>query len=110
MLTLFRWLSRWPLWLLHMLGSGAGWLSYVLSPSYRRRFVHNAALAGISPREARPAIAEAGRLLFELPYLWMRPPGRKLEPPVRWLDGGLVDAAHARGRGIVFLTPHMGCF
>src|SRR5687768_9407951 len=97
MLTLFRWLSRWPLWLLHTLGGVAGWLSYLLSPSYRRRFVGNAAQAGISLHDARPAIAEAGRLLFELPYLWMRPPDQKLEPTVRWLHGELVDTAHERG-------------
>lgn len=110
MLTLFRWLSRWPLWLLHVLGGCAGWLSFLLSPSYRRRFLANAAQAGVPRRRARPAIAEAGRLLFELPYLWMRPPTRRLDPPVRWEGGELVDAAHRRGQGIVFLTPHMGCF
>lgn len=110
MLTLFRWLSRWPLWLLHALGGAMGWLSFLLSPSYRRRFQHNAAQAGIPKHEARPAIAEAGRLLTELPYLWMRPPEAPLSPPVHWDGAELIDAAHARGQGIVFLTPHMGCF
>jgi Kdo2-lipid IVA lauroyltransferase/acyltransferase len=110
MLTLFRWLSRWPLWLLHALGAGTGWLSYLLSPGYRRRFRANVAQAGVPWHEARRAIAEGGRLLFELPYLWMRPHARPLHPPVRWTNSELVDAAHARGKGILFLTPHMGCF
>src|SRR5947207_618835 len=48
MLTLFRWLSRWPLWLLHAMGGALGWVSYGLSPVYRQRFKANAAQAGVS--------------------------------------------------------------
>jgi len=110
MLTLFRWLSRWPLWLLHAVGGVLGWVSYGLSPVYRRRFDANAAQAGVERARVRPAIAEAGRLLLELPYLWMRPATRVLGRGVAWDGDALVEAAHAAGRGIVFLTPHMGCF
>jgi len=110
MLTLLRWLSRWPLWLLHALGGVIGWVSYALSPVYRRRFDANAAQAGVERARARPAIAEAGRLLLELPWLWMRPASRAIGPSVTWEGDALIDAAHASGRGIVFLTPHMGCF
>jgi KDO2-lipid IV(A) lauroyltransferase len=110
MLTLFRWLSRWPLWLLHGLGGALGWLSYALSPTYRRRFQANVAQAGVAAADARPAIAEAGRLLMELPVLWMRPASSTIAPHVSWHGDELIDAAHAQGRGIVFLTPHMGSF
>ncbi|HJW11234.1 MAG TPA: lysophospholipid acyltransferase family protein, partial [Albitalea sp.] len=59
---------------------------------------------------ARAAIAEAGRLLAELPYLWMRPASQGIAAQVV-VDGlELLESAHARGRGVVFLTPHMGCF
>ena len=87
-----------------------GWAGYVLSPTYRRRFRINVAQAGVDAAAARPAIAEAGRLLMELPALWMRPAGRPILPLVQWDGDALIDAAHAQGRGIVFLTPHMGCF
>ena len=110
MLTLFRWLSRWPLWLLHALGGVAGWASYLLSPGYRRRFRANAAQAGVDGALARPAIAEAGRMLFELPWLWMRPATRRILPLIRWDGAELIDAAQRDGRGILFLTPHMGSF
>ncbi|HEX6707490.1 MAG TPA: lysophospholipid acyltransferase family protein [Albitalea sp.] len=110
MLTLFRWLSRWPLWLLHAVGACLGWLTYLLSPSYRHRFDLNAAQAGIPRSRVRPAIAEAGRLLTELPYLWLRPTTRALAGSVTWDGVELIHAAHAQGRGILFLTPHMGCF
>jgi KDO2-lipid IV(A) lauroyltransferase len=87
-----------------------GWLAYGLSPSYRRRFRENVAQAGIAPREARRAIASAGRLLTELPPLWLRPHEEPLRVPVRWFGGELIDAAQAAGRGLVMLTPHLGCF
>jgi KDO2-lipid IV(A) lauroyltransferase len=110
MLTLFRWMSRWPLWLLHAVGAPMGWIAYLLSPTYRRRFDANAAQAGIDAAAARPAIAEAGRLIAELPFLWLRPSGRRILDLVRWDGDELIAAAHEKRDGIVFLTPHMGCF
>jgi KDO2-lipid IV(A) lauroyltransferase len=110
MLTLLRWMSRWPLWLLHAVGAALGWISYWLSPTYSRRFDANAAQAGVPRDLARPAIAEAGRLIAELPYLWLRPAQQPILDKVRWDGVELIIAAHAQRRGIVFLTPHMGCF
>ena len=110
MLALLRWLSGWPLSVLHGLGGPLGWLTFVLSPAYRRRFVGNARQAGLEPARFRPAIAEAGRLLMELPPLWLRPAAEPIRSPVRWEGGELVGQAMAGGRGIVFLTPHLGCF
>ena len=110
MFALARWISRQPLWLLHGVGAILGWLSYALSPTYRQRFISNAQQAGVSSAQVRPAIAAAGRLLLEMPYLWLRPPARPISPEPALLGTELVEAAHAKGRGIVFLTPHMGCF
>jgi Kdo2-lipid IVA lauroyltransferase/acyltransferase len=108
--ALARWLSRQPLWLLHAAGAALGWLAYAISPSYRRRFVANAAQAGVSSVESRPAIAQAGRVLLEMPYLWLRPIGMPISPAPTLLGTQWIEAAHAKGRGIVFFTPHMGCF
>ena len=110
MLTLLRWMSRWPLWLLHAVGAVLGWISYLASPTYRRRFDANAMQAGMARAQARPAIAEAGRLIAELPYLWLRPGAEPILDKVQWDHAELIDDAHAQRRGIVFLTPHMGCF
>jgi Kdo2-lipid IVA lauroyltransferase/acyltransferase len=46
----------------------------------------------------------------ELPALWLRPAERSLREFVDVEGGELVDAAHAQGRGLVLLTPHLGCF
>lgn len=110
MLTLVRWLARWPLPFLHALGWGIGWASWLLSPAYRRRFEANARLGGASAGQRRDAVAHAGRLVAELPYLWLRPYERSLVPPPQWLGAERVDAALAAGRGLVLLTPHLGAF
>ncbi len=110
MYALAQWISRRPLWLLHGLGAAIGWLAYGLSPTYRARFKGNVRQAGVTVAAARPAIAEAGRLLLEMPYLWLRPAARPIVPEPTLIGAELVEAAYARGRGIVFLTPHMGCF
>ncbi len=110
MLTLLRWLSGWPLWLLHALGAGLGWLTYALSPSYRSRLRDNAALAGVSVADRRASVAEAGRLVAELPRLWLRPPEQAIADPVRWDGVETLQALLDRGRGLVLLTPHLGSF
>ncbi len=110
MLLLFRLIARLPLPLLHALGFALGWLVYALSPRYRRIFRANTALAGIDRRARRRAIGETGKTIAELPWLWMRTQS-ELMSKVRATSGWEhVEAAWAAGRGIVFLTPHLGCF
>lgn len=105
MLLLFRAFALFPLGLLQIMGWSLGWLAYLASPSYRRRFRDHAALAGLSAAERRQAVGHAGRMVAELPRLWL---GRPL--PYEWDDGGCIERAFRSGRGLVFLTPHMGCF
>lgn len=106
MLTLYRLVSRWPLWLLHALGAALGWLTWAASPTYRRRIKANAALAGYGFARVRPCVAHAGRMVAEMPRLWFGPP-----VPVHWPDDlALLDAAYASGKGVLFMTPHLGCF
>ena len=110
MLTVFRWLARWPLWLLHAVGSALGWITYAASPTYRRRFGENVRQAGVSPRRARAAVGAAGRMVAELPFLWLRPPGEPIHPPIAWEGRELIEAALRERRGVLLLTPHMGSF
>lgn len=105
MKRLFQLLSAWPLPVLHALGAALGWLTFVASPTYRRRFLANAAQGGFRFGEVRRAVAEAGKLLAETPRLWFGP-----TPPIDWAHDELIESLRAEGRGIVFLTPHLGCF
>ena len=105
MLALYRFASRWPLALLHAVGAALGWLTWAASPTYRRRMALHARLAGYAPADIRPAVAHAGRMAAETPRLWFGAP-----VPVQWRGREHIDAAYAAGRGIVFMTPHLGCF
>jgi KDO2-lipid IV(A) lauroyltransferase len=103
--------ARIPLPFLHALGALLGWAIYGISPTYRRHLRENLVRAGY--RDAgtrRAAIAGAGRMIAELPAIWLRPRAGVIAL-VRTIDGrGHVEAARAAGKGIVFLTPHLGCF
>ena len=109
MVFVFRFLSHLPLPLLHNLGALFGWLAWLLSPTYRRHFRDNIALAGLA--EARhAAIAEAGKAIAELPKIWLRPSAELVDRVVQVTGWERVEAARSAGHGIVYLTPHLGCF
>ena len=105
----FRLLARLPLPVLHNLGALAGWLAYLCSPTYRRHLRENIAQADCRT-ERRAAIAAAGKTLLELPFLWLRPQAEIAAQVVRVSGWDIVASAWAAGRGILLLTPHLGCF
>src|SRR6266571_3192144 len=108
LVLLFRALSYLPLPALHLLGAGLGWLVYLASPSYRRRLRGNLEAAGYGAR-LPAAIAESGKAIVELPFVWCADPERvaRHASAENW---ELVQQTLDSGRGIVFLTPHLGCF
>jgi KDO2-lipid IV(A) lauroyltransferase len=105
----FRLLAYLPLPLLHNLGALVGWLAYALSSAYRRHLRENMAIAGVEAVCAA-AVAEAGKTVFELPKLWLRPQEEVIARVVKVSGWELVEQAWQAGRGILFLTPHLGCF
>ncbi len=105
MKTVFFWLATWPLPLLHALGWIAGWLTWLASPTYRRRWRENTGQAGVRGRARWASVGEAGKQITELPRLWFGAP-----VAVSWDGAQHIEAALAEGSGILFLTPHMGCF
>ena len=109
---LFRLLAALPLPLLHALGALAGWLVYLASPTYRRHLRANMAQA-LGPAAAASrgaAIAAAGRMSLELPKIWLNPLEAAVGMMRDVIGWEVVEAAQAAGKGIVFLTPHLGCF
>lgn len=102
---LFRALSVLPLPVLHVAGAALGWTTFLLSGRYRRRLLNNARQAGCSRRTTWASVGEAGKLVAELPRLWLGQPVR-----VGWEGAAHIEAAQAQGAGLLFLTPHLGCF
>jgi len=109
----FRLLSHLPLAWLHCLGAVAGWLSWLFSPTYRRHMRENMRLALGEAGERRmraAAIAEAGRQSLELPKIWLRSQAEVVGRVVKVSGWELAEAAMRDGKGILYLTPHLGCF
>ena len=101
----FRLFSHFPLSLLHALGAVVGWLVYAFSSRFRKRWHENRTQAGLSAARVRAGIAHNGRMMLELPRLWLGKP-----VPTFWHGVEHIEQAYAARRGIVFLTPHIGCF
>ncbi len=110
MVFLFRLLSHLPLAWLHRLGALAGWIAYLGSPRYRRNLQANLGQAGIDPALRGPAAAEAGKQALELARIWMKSLEETNAQVAEVCGWEFVQAAQARGKGILFLTPHLGCF
>lgn len=113
--ALMRAAARLPLAWLHRAGALLGGLVYRLSPTYATRLSDNLKASGVARDETqyeglrRAAIREAGKAVLELPKVWFAPIA-ELERLVRCDTWPVVEAAQRAGRGIIFLTPHLGCF
>ena len=113
---LLRLFASLPLRLIHLLGALLGWLVYLASPRYAARLRENFSASGICVEAGacrtilHKAVSEAGKSVAELAVVWGRPL-EKVVPLVRHCYGWEhVEAALAAKRGIIFLTPHLGCF
>jgi Kdo2-lipid IVA lauroyltransferase/acyltransferase len=109
-LLLLKLIARLPLRLVHLLGAGAGWLTYLLSSTYRRQMRANLALAGLdTPAIRRAAIGEAGKQMLEAAWFWLRP-AADVAARVEDAQPGALDALLADPRPLLLLTPHFGGF
>lgn len=110
--AIFTLFSAMPLGWLHRLGALLGWLTYASSGQYAARLRENLALAGYGddPALRRAAIRETGKSLAELPWIWQRPYAEVLAKVRECVGQQHIEAAQAAGKGIIFLTPHLGCF
>lgn len=107
--ALFRLLARLPLSVLHGAGRFFGVLAYAWPGKYRQRLRANAIQAGYAgDRFARTAAAQAGAMIFEMPKVWFQ--GERCLARIVSDDDHIVAAARAEKRGILFMTPHLGCF
>jgi len=116
LVAVLRLCARLPLAWLHRAGAALGWLAYWASPTYARRLKENLYASGICKDEPRcrallrEAIAETGKGVTELIAIWFGKDEKVARLVVECERWGIVEAARARGKGIIFLTPHLGCF
>ncbi len=106
---LLRLLALLPLSTLQTVGRVVGRLVFALPGRYRDRLIANAQQAGYDdPAFWREAAAQTGATFMELPKIWFQ---------TEQCLGKVIDdhehvllEARAAGRGILFLTPHLGSF
>lgn len=114
--SIFRMIALLPLRMLHSFGALVGRAAFATSKEYASRTVENLRQANLAGDEMhfaallKETIGEAGKGIVELPWVWCRPL-EKVCATVQSCQGWEhMEEAHARGKGIILLTPHWGCF
>jgi KDO2-lipid IV(A) lauroyltransferase len=110
LLFLSRLVARLPLSWAQAAGALAGRAALALSSGFRRKSGENLALAGLlEPSRLRRTAQEAGRAAGETPFVWFGEHGR-VEAKIAIEGQDALDRARSAGRGVILLTPHLGCF
>ncbi|BBJ23914.1 acyltransferase [Candidatus Nitrotoga sp. AM1P] len=93
-----------------------GRLIYRLSDKYAERMRENLGHAwkgrpqGDFRKVLNASIVETGKGAAELLWIWCRPLAEVTASVKACYGWEHIEAARARGKGIIFLTPHLGCF
>ena len=113
---IIRLFGRLPLGMAHGLGAMIGALA-ALTPNRMRQVTRrNLELCypTMSPsarrRLERESLRETGKTLLEAPIFWQQPRNKVLAMVVDTPGIDAVHQAHAEGRGIILLTPHIGAW
>ncbi len=115
-LAVLRLIARLPLSWLHGAGVVLGWIVYGCSRRYAERMRSNLYGSGVCRDDAqckallRSAVAEAGKGMLELIAVWFGSDERVARLAVACDGWEAVERARAEGRGIIIVTPHLGCF
>ena len=101
---------------LHKLGAALGWVIYFCTPKSAKIMKTNLKNSGLTSNNQHfnkilhENIAETGKSILETFAIWQKKE-TELLPLVRQADNwSLVEDAQRLGKGIIFLTPHLGCF
>jgi Kdo2-lipid IVA lauroyltransferase/acyltransferase len=102
-----------PLPIIHALGAAFGWIAYIFASKHKRILNKNIALYnGMQDKKKllNQNIAETGKAFFETFPIWLRSHKSVLSLVKNCTGWQHVEVALAAGKGIIFLTPHLGCF
>lgn len=117
MLTLLsKIISCLPLSAIHKLGAMLGWLIHALTPNaadiQRKNLIQSGLFSNKKDfsKVINRNISEFGKGILETLAIWQWPQSRALELVKDCHNWYLVEEALKKGKGLIFLTPHLGCF
>ena len=111
-----RLLARLPLRFWHAVGALGGRLAYRFNARYAKRLADNLRQSGIATDAAdyqrllRQSAAEIGKGGAEIIPIWLRPYDQVLKLVRECRGWEHVEAAVSQGKGVLAMTPHLGCF
>lgn len=101
---------------IHGIGTVLGWLAHVCTPNAAQIQRENLLQSGLFSNEKalkkaiRTNIAESGKAILETLAIWQWPQNKALQLVKGCENWHLVSEALDKGKGLIFLTPHLGCF
>lgn len=109
---IFKSLAVLPLFVLQTVGTGLGWIAWLVPGPFKRLSNENFlnAFPDASPKMLRGAMLSVGQMFLEMPYWWVRRDDRALNRTVAPAEWHLFEQALEKGKGVILLSPHMGCF
>lgn len=111
---IFKPLSLLPLPVLHTLGTLLGKIMFLVSKKAKTRALDNITQSQLFQNKTAEAVRQSfiatGRAILETPYIW-NSDNKKVASLMQEVHGwDAVEDAVKTNKGIIFLTPHMGCF
>lgn len=113
---LFKPLAACSLATIHRLGALLGRVVFALSPNSRKLIEANLRQSALYQNEAsqnqavKLNIQESGKAFLESLALWQKKDAEILSWVKNCTNWHVVNEALAKNKGIIFLTPHLGCF
>lgn len=98
------------------MGAGVAKFIHFVSPSYYKLLRENLTISGLFAKQAdfeqavKTNIAETGKGIFESLKIWQMSDAEAASLVKNIYGWDCVETAIAAKKGIIFLTPHLGCF
>lgn len=111
-----RWLAYLPLPVVHLVGALLGWLVFLADSRYAQRLRKHLKASGIARtpwhygRLLIRNIGASGQGLLEVPLIWGRSVPRAIKLVRSVIGWEHIEQARTAGKGLIILTPHLGCF
>ncbi len=112
-LKLLRYL---PLPVIHGLGATLGLMSYVLNKDHRDHAIRNLKQCALTTNKTQfnlllfKSTLENSKGALETFAIWFKPQSEVINWVKRVFGWDAVEQALQSGKGVIFLTPHLGCF